>query len=102
MNLNVEELISFFKEHSNEYINDLKEQDTADAGAAPTGGGGTTTASGKTPKKWESGLARGKANPITVTVWTSGRKYGKTYMNDPKYKWTSDRVMGKTGGSDFA
>ena len=41
------------------------------AGSSPAGGGG------KTPRKWES-----------------GRKFGKTYMNDPKYVWNSDVQRG--------
>lgn len=31
----------------------------------------------------------------SVPVWTSGRSYGKTYMNDPKYKWESGLTRGK-------
>lgn len=77
MDLDIDFLISFFKKNTKISTKDeFVEQ--ADAGA-----GGTST--GKTPKKWES-----------------GRKFGKTYMNDPKYVWKSDRVMGKTGGSDYA
>ena len=81
MELNVDFLISFFKKNTKiENKSEFTEQDAgASAGSTPTGG------SGKTPKKWES-----------------GRKFGKTYMNDPKYVWKSDRVMGKTGGSDYA
>ena len=32
----------------------------------------------------------------TVPVWASGRTYGKTYMNDPKYKWESGLTRGKS------
>jgi hypothetical protein len=77
MNLDVESLIMFFKKNTKS--SEKEEFTEQDAAAAPAGG------SGKTPKKWES-----------------GRKFGKTYMNDPKYVWKSDRVMGKTGGSDYA
>jgi hypothetical protein len=80
MNLDVESLIFFFKKNTKSFEKEeFTEQDSAaggTTGSAPTG---------KTPKKWES-----------------GRKFGKTYMNDPKYVWKSDRVMGKTGGSDYA
>ena len=83
MNLDVDFLISFFKKNTKSSDKEeFTEQDTA-ASSAPAGG--STGGSGKTPKKWES-----------------GRKFGKTYMNDPKYVWKSDRVMGKTGGSDYA
>jgi hypothetical protein len=77
MNLNVDNLISFFNRHTPREKS-ISEQDAPAAG-------GSSASSGKTPKKWES-----------------GRKFGKTYMNDPKYVWKSDRVMGKTGGSDYA
>lgn len=98
MELDVDILIGFFQRY-NDKQKDLDEQET------PSSGGETSTAgssTGKSPKKWETGLTRGKANPIGNTVWASGRKFGKTYMNDPKYVWKSDRVMGKTGGSDYA
>lgn len=32
----------------------------------------------------------------TGKKWSSGRTFGKTYMNDPNYKWESGRTMGKT------
>lgn len=31
----------------------------------------------------------------TPGVWSSGRAFGKTYMNDPKYKWESGLTRGK-------
>lgn len=31
----------------------------------------------------------------TPGVWASGRTFGKTYMNDPKYKWDSGLTRGK-------
>jgi hypothetical protein len=81
MNLDIESLIMFFKKNTKQ--SEKEEFTEQDAGASSAGG--STGGSGKTPKKWES-----------------GRKFGKTYMNDPKYVWKSDRVMGKTGGSDYA
>jgi hypothetical protein len=32
----------------------------------------------------------------TGKKWSSGRTFGKTYMNNPSYKWESGRTMGKT------
>lgn len=115
MNLDVDFLIDFFRKHTPIKKNKpLDEQDAPDAAPAPApepsapssggGGGGSTggsSSSGKTPKKWETGLTRGKANPVGNTKWESGRTLGKTYMNDPKYQWTSGRQMGSTGGSDY-
>jgi hypothetical protein len=115
MNLDVNFLIDFFRKHTPVKKNKpLDEQDAPAAAPAPapepsspsSGGGGGSTggaspSSGKTPKKWETGLTRGKANPVGNTKWESGRTLGKTYMNDPKYQWTSGRQMGSTGGSDY-
>jgi hypothetical protein len=97
MNSNLNFLINFFQQHTDSNSFDLGEQEST-AGTSDAG----STSSGKSPKKWETGLTRGKANQIAVTKWESGRTFGKTYMNDPKYVWKSDRAMGKTGGSDFA
>ena len=110
MNLDVDFLIDFFRKHTPIKQNKpLDEQDAPAAAPAPEpatapaggGGGGAAPSSGKTPKKWETGLTRGKANPVGNTKWESGRTLGKTYMNDPNYKWTSGRQMGSTGGSDY-
>lgn len=96
MNLDIDFLIQFMKKHT--MGNPRKDLEEQDAGGTESGGGKT----GKAVKKWESGLTRGKANQVANTKWESGRKFGKTYMNDPKYVWKSDRNLGKTGGSDFA
>ena len=110
MNLDVDFLIGFFQKHTPVKKNKpLDEQDAPAAAPAPEpaaapssgGGGGAAPSSGKTPKKWETGLTRGKANPVGNTKWESGRTLGKTYMNDPNYKWTSGRQMGSTGCSDY-
>lgn len=101
MILDIDFLIEFLIKYTNtSKKEEIEEQEGGSA--APSGGGEGASPSGKSPKKWESGLTRGKANQIGVTKWESGRTFGKSYMNDPKYKWTSGRTMGKTGGSDFA
>ena len=104
MNLDVDFLIDFFRKHTPVKKNKpLDEQDAPEAAPAPAPApsGGESSGGGKTPKKWETGLTRGKANQIANTKWESGRTLGKTYMNDPKYQWTSGRQMGSTGGSDY-
>jgi hypothetical protein len=105
MNLDVDFLIDFFRKHTPVKKNKpLDEQDAPEAAPAPApapSGGESSGGGGKTPKKWETGLTRGKANQIGNTKWESGRTLGKTYMNDPKYQWTSGRQMGSTGGSDY-
>lgn len=97
MILDVNYLIDLFKKLSvQDKSKELDEQDTA-----PTGGdAGAKT--GRTVKKWESGLARSKANQVANTVWASGRMDGPTYWFDRKKQWSSGRQIGKTGGSDFA
>jgi len=68
MNLDIESLIMFFKKNTK---SSEKEEFTEQEASAPAGGGG------KTPRKW-----------------SSNRKFGKTYMNDPKYVWKSDLTRG--------
>jgi hypothetical protein len=75
MNLDIDYLINFMKKYSSPSKSELGEQETPAAG----GDAGGSTSSAPAQKKWES-----------------GRKLGKTYMNDPKYAWKSDRTMGKT------
>lgn len=71
MELNVDTLINFFKDYSKKNPKkEFFEQDAAGGSAGSTGGG-------KTPRKW-----------------SSNRKFGKTYMNDPKYVWKSDLTRG--------
>ena len=105
MNLDVDFLIDFFRKHTPVKKNKpLDEQDAPEAAPAPSpapSGGESSGGGCKTPKMWETGLTRGKANQIGNTKWESGRTLGKTYMNDPKYQWTSGRQMGSTGGSDY-
>jgi len=68
MNLDIESLIMFFKKNTK---SSEKEEFTEQEASAPAGGGG------KSPRKW-----------------SSNRKLGKTYMNDPKYVWKSDLTRG--------
>jgi hypothetical protein len=82
MNLDVESLIMFFKKNTK--YSEKEEFSEQDAGAAPSGG--STGGSGKTPKKWTMGLKDGPA---------------RGNMSNPKHIWTTGRVIGKTGGSDF-
>ena len=55
------------------------------------GGGGGTPAS-----KWDSGVTRGKANPIdSKSKWDSGTTRGKANPIDSKSKWESGLNRGK-------
>ena len=82
MELNVDNLISFFQEYSGDKKQEMEEQDAAApaAGAAPSGGGSTRNVPkwadlyaikrgkanmlGKGGEKWNTGLNRGVANQI--------------------------------------
>ena len=106
MELDVDVLINFYEKNlSLDIKKDLDEQDDdsgssepssppppASSSSSDSGGGGST---GKTPRKWESGASRGKSNPVANTVWSSGRQFGKTYMNDPKHVWNTGVQRGK-------
>lgn len=95
MILDINYLIDFFKKKSSGDLH--KELDEQEAAGAEGG-----AKSGRAVKKWESGLTRGKANQVANTVWASGRKDGPTYSFDRKKEWGTGRIIGKTGGSDFA
>lgn len=69
MNLDIDFLIKFYK--SNIKPSNKSEFTEQEAGAAPSGGGG------KTPRKYDYGVKRGKANPI-----------------DQNSSWKSDMVRG--------
>jgi hypothetical protein len=82
MELNVDNLISFFQEYSGDEKQEMGEQDAgaapASGGAAPSGGGsnvpkwadlysikrGKANMLGKGGEKWNTGLNRGVANQI--------------------------------------
>lgn len=100
MNLDVDYLIAFFEKFSEKQSeSSLDEQDyptppSSQTSSSPSDSG--SGSGGKTPRKWESGASRGKSNPTANTVWTSGRKLGKTYMNDPKHVWNTGLTRGKS------
>lgn len=61
-------------------------------GAASTG----TESGGSTAAKWDSGVIRGKANPIdSKSKWDSGVTRGKANLIDSKTKWDSGVTRGK-------
>jgi len=112
MNLDVDFLIDFYKKHTSGGKGEIGEAETAPVPAAApatspapssvsSSGGDTSTGSGKPVKKWETGLNRGKANPVANTKWETGLSRGKANQIG-NTKWSSGRGMGKTGGSDFA
>jgi hypothetical protein len=66
------------------------EQEDAAASTSPSNGGGTPAS------KWDSGVARGKANPVdSKSKWDSGAARGKANPIDSKSKWESGLTRGK-------
>ncbi len=76
MTFDVDRIISFMEKFMNGTKGDIGEQESTDSGTSDTGGG-SATSSAPAMKKWES-----------------GRTFGKTYMNDPKYKWETGLTRG--------
>ena len=68
---------------------ELGEQDAA---ASPSGGGAASEY--PTVTKWESGVSRGKANPVGTTKWESGLTRGKSNQIGVT-KWESGTKRGK-------
>jgi len=99
MDLDINFLISFFKKNT---ITEGRGEFTEQEAAAPAGGTTPSTGGGKTPKKWESGRKFGKTYMNDPKyVWKSDRTMGKTYMGDPKYKWDTGAVHGKANPLDY-
>lgn len=57
---------------------ELGETEMVEDDAAPASSGGSAPSAGyPTVTKWESGVTRGKANPIANNKWETGIKRGK-------------------------
>jgi hypothetical protein len=96
MTFDVDRIISFMEKFMNVTKGDIGEQESAEPSTPSTStGGGTTSSSSPTIKKWESGRTFGKTYMNDPKYkWESGRTLGKTYMNDPKYKWETGLTRG--------
>jgi hypothetical protein len=68
---------------------ELKQEEVTEQEAGSTE---TTTQTSSTDTETETS----STGYPTVTKWESKRTFGKTYMNDPKYKWESGRGLGPT------
>jgi hypothetical protein len=66
-------------------------------GGGDTGGdaGGDSSSTNAGVTTWETGLTRGPANQITITVWTDNVNRGKGNMIDQNSKWESGISRGK-------
>ena len=74
MRLDIDDLIMFMEKFIG---SDKLEMGEQEGDTAPASDSGAATTSSSPMKKWES-----------------GRPLGKTYMNDPKYKWETGITRG--------
>jgi hypothetical protein len=71
-----------------------QEEGSTDTGGGDTGGDSDATNSNVST--WETGLTRGPANQITITVWSSNASRGKGNPIDQTSKWESGITRGKS------
>ena len=76
---------------------EVTEQDDAggDTGGSTTDSGGDSSSTNAGVTTWETGLTRGPANQITITVWSDNVNRGKGNMIDQNSKWESGLNRGK-------
>lgn len=75
---------------------EMTEQDEGgDTGGGTTDGGGDSSSTNAGVTTWETGLTRGPANQITITVWSDNVNRGKGNMIDQNSKWESGISRGK-------
>ena len=74
-----------------------EEMTEQDEGGGDTGGdaGGDSSSTNAGVTTWETGLTRGPANQITITVWSDNVNRGKGNMIDQNSKWESGINRGK-------
>jgi len=74
-----------------------EEMTEQDEGGGDTGGdaGGDSSSTNAGVTTWETGLTRGPANQITITVWSDNVNRGKGNMIDQNSKWESGIGRGK-------
>jgi len=58
--------------------------------------GGDSSTANANVTKWETGLTRGPANTLTISVWDSGVTRGKANPIDQASKWESGITRGKS------
>ena len=73
-----------------------QEEGGGDTGGGATDGGGDSSSTNAGVTTWETGLTRGPANQITITVWTDNVNRGKGNMIDQNSKWESGLNRGKS------
>ena len=66
-----------------------------DTGGATTDTSGDSSSTNANVSTWETGLTRGPANQLTITVWSSDVARGKANPIDQNSKWESGVNRGK-------
>jgi len=74
---------------------EMTEQDEGGDTGGTTDGGGDSSSTNAGVTTWETGLTRGPANQITITVWSDNVNRGKGNMIDQNSKWESGINRGK-------
>ena len=74
---------------------EMTEQDEGGDTGGGTDGGGDSSSTNAGVTTWETGLTRGPANQITITVWSDNVNRGKGNMIDQNSKWESGISRGK-------
>jgi len=64
-------------------------------GGATTDTSGDSSSTNANVTKWETGLTRGPANQITITIWSSDVNRGKGNTIDQNSKWETGLSRGK-------
>ena len=77
-------------------VEDLESEfNEQDEGGGETTGGDSSSTNSNT-STWETGLTRGPANQLTITVWNPNLGRGKANMIDQNSKWESGISRGKS------
>lgn len=94
MKLDVDFLTSLMKQYTYSNTKELDEQGAEDTSSA---GGGEQPASSDYPTVtiYNTGVKRGKANPVGNTIWAQGHSVGKANPSGKRDKWTTGLVRGK-------
>jgi hypothetical protein len=73
-----------------------EDDEGGDTGGATTDTSGDSSSTNANVSTWETGLTRGPANQITITVWNSNLNRGKGNTIDQNSKWESGVNRGKS------
>lgn len=92
MKLDVDFLISLMRQYTINSSEELGEQEAEGGGEAEAAKGGKGYPS---VTKWETGIKRGKGNPVGNTKWIQGHTVGKANPSGQRDKWTTGLVRGK-------